>query len=326
MKTPYEWKSDLAEIIQIYMEEKHMCGFKFEIQERELKHFDEFYYQNGYKDIRLTKPMIDEYIYNSVFDSRSTFYFKERVLNGFGNFLGTHGYKGYIVPIKSRILKRSAHIPYIFSKEELKRLFLSIDNYPFTTYTNRNKIDPVLFRLLYGSGLRISEALNLKCRDYDFNSGTLTIRNAKNNKDRLIPVCSSLNDRIYMFCQENHRFSNDDATLFNNPTGYKLDVSTVYCRFRDYLLNAGIAHTANGPRMHDLRHTYAVHCLKRWVLSGEELTNVLPYLAAYMGHTDFRATQYYLRLTADLYPDILAKTEASFGYVIPKGCGLDEGE
>ncbi|WP_459998971.1 hypothetical protein [Paradesulfitobacterium aromaticivorans] len=47
--------------------------------------------------------------------------------------------------------------------------------------------------------------------------------------------------------------------------------------------------------------------------------NALPYLAAYMGHTDFRATQYYLRLTADLYPDLISRTEAEFGYVIPEG-------
>jgi hypothetical protein len=60
------------------------------------------------------------------------------------------------------------------------------------------------------------------------------------------------------------------------------------------------------------------------VLSGKELTNLMPYLAAYMGHTDFRGTQYYLRLTADLYPDIIAKTEATFGYLIPEGVIYEE--
>ena len=63
-------------------------------------------------------------------------------------------------------------------------------------------------------------------------------------------------------------------------------------------------------RLDFLRHSYCVYCLKKWVLSGEELTNLMPYLATYMGHTDFRGTQYYLRLTADLYPDIIAKTQS----------------
>jgi integrase len=98
-----------------------------------------------------------------------------------------------------------------------------------------------------------------------------------------------------------------------------LDRSTAYMRFREYLWSAKIHHSAHGPRVHDLRHTYCVHCLKRWVLEGKDLTNLLPYLSAYLGHADFRGTQYYLRLTADLYPDIIQKTEASLGYLIPEG-------
>ena len=68
-----------------------------------------------------------------------------------------------------------------------------------------------------------------------------------------------------------------------------------------------------------MRHGLAVACLKKWSLAGIDLTNMLPYLAAYMGHADFRATQYYLRLTADLYPHIISKSQALFGYVIPEG-------
>jgi hypothetical protein len=60
------------------------------------------------------------------------------------------------------------------------------------------------------------------------------------------------------------------------------------------------------------------------VLSGGELTTMMPYLAAYMGHADFRGTQYYLRLTTDLYPDLISRTEAEFGYVIPESGDCDE--
>ena len=81
---------------------------------------------------------------------------------------------------------------------------------------------------------------------------------------------------------------------------------------------ADISHTIGGPRLHDFRHGLAVNCLKKWVMAGNDLTIMLPYLAAYMGHSDFRATQYYLRLTSDLYPDILRRVEAEFSYVIPE--------
>ena len=94
-----------------------------------------------------------------------------------------------------------------------------------------------------------------------------------------------------------------------------MDKSTAYNHFRDYLVMAGISHTASTD---SFRHGFAVKCLKKWVLTGNDLTVMLPYLSAYMGHSDFRATQYYLRLTSDLYPEIVRRVEAEFGYVIPE--------
>ena len=76
-------------------------------------------------------------------------------------------------------------------------------------------------------------------------------------------------------------------------------------------------HSGSGPKVHDLRHAYCVHRLKKWVLDGQELTNLLPYLAVYLGYVDFRGTEYYLRLTADLYPEIVSRMEFAFGYIIP---------
>ena len=73
-----------------------------------------------------------------------------------------------------------------------------------------------------------------------------------------------------------------------------------------------------GPRVHDLRHVFAVHCLKRWVVEGVDLTAALPYLSTYLGHTGLKGTQRYLRLTAELYPEIVSTVEAKFGEIIPE--------
>jgi integrase/recombinase XerD len=326
MKSNYEWKSDISELLQRYLAEKQMTGFKFERQGRELERFDNYYYRNGYTGIRLTKPMTDGFIYGIDYEKLSTHYKKEILLSSFAEFLILQGYSVYVPLIKSAREKRCSYVPYIFSKEELKRFFIAIDQYPQTTQTNRNIVDPVLFRLLYGSGLRVSEALNLQCKDIDMETGTITILHAKNNKDRLVPIAASLVERFRKLFSELHTFSDKSTYFFISPTGGRLDTSTAYCRFRDYLLMAEISHSARGPRVHDLRHVFAVYCFKKWVLSGEELTNIMPYLAAYMGHADFRGTQYYLRLTADLYPDIISKTEAEFGYIVPEGDYSDERE
>ena len=253
------------------------------------------------------------------FEKLSTHYKKEILMNNFATYLQKRGYSVYVPPIKSSPIRRSNHIPYIFTSDELKRLFTAIDNYPIANINNRNIIDPVLFRLLYGTGLRVSEALNLQIKDVNLNEGVLTIRQAKNNRDRLVPMTQSMTERMTIMTEVIHHFKEKNYFFFPNTKGNRIDKSTVYCRFRDYLLMADISHTKAGPRVHDLRHNFSVKCLKRWVLSGEDITNIMPYLAAYLGHSDFRGTQYYLRLTADLYPDIISRTEAEFGFVIPKG-------
>ena len=74
----------------------------------------------------------------------------------------------------------------------------------------------------------------------------------------------------------------------------------------------------HGPRLHDIRHTYAVHRLARWYREGADLQALLPVLATYLGHRSVTETQLYLRLTADLFPDLSARSEAAFGHIIPR--------
>lgn len=324
MKETYQWNSDISSMLIFYLKEKRMTGFRFNSQERYLQRFDEYYYRSGYSGSRLTKQMTDGFIY-SVPERPSSHYAKERLIHDLAMFLIRNGHREIYVPvIKSAPQKVSSHVPYIFTEGEMARIFCAIDSWQDSFYTNRTLIDPVFFRLLYGTGIRVSEALNILVKDFDPTEGILTIYHAKNNKDRLIPLSPSLTLRITQLKEKNHRYSADTDYLFQSKNKNRIDQSTVYRRFRGYLQRAGISHTDAGPRVHDLRHNYAVKCLKRWVLAGEELTNILPYLAAYMGHSDFRGTQYYLRLTADLYPDIINRTETNFGYVIPEGGDYDE--
>lgn len=87
----------------------------------------------------------------------------------------------------------------------------------------------------------------------------------------------------------------------------------------DGLYHAGISHggKGHGPRIHDIRHTFAVHCLQRWVDENIDLETVLPYLSTYMGHVGIQSTQEYLHLTSELFPQITRAFEGSFN-VFPK--------
>ena len=317
----YIWKSSLADHMQEYLVLKRMAGLKYKGQRRMMEMFDQYCYDIGFNGDRLNTELVNGFCYGVYYEKASTRYNKEKLLSGLAEHLCLIGYPSYICPRKSAP-KKHPFTPYIFSKEELCKFFQAADNYPSHPLSNRHLVDSTMFRLIYGCGLRLSEALNLKLKDVDVTEGTLLILQSKNNRDRKIPMATSLVNRCKKYNVDMHLFSNENAHYFKSPFDRRLDNSAAYRRFREYLWCAGIPHSGRGPRIQDLRHTYCVHCLKRWVLTGKNLTNLFPYLSAYMGHADFRGTQYYLRLTADLYPDIIRKTEAALGYIIPEGRSL----
>ncbi|WP_157243607.1 tyrosine-type recombinase/integrase [Algoriphagus resistens] len=307
--------------MQEYLVLKRMAGFKYESEGRMMEMFDQYCYDTGFSGERLNAEVVNGFCYGIYYEKASTKYRKEKLLSGLAEHLCTLGLLSYICPRKS-VPKKSRFTPYLFTDEELRSLFLATDTYPPHPLSNRHIVDSIMFRMIYGCGLRLSEALNLTLKDVDIVEGTLTILQSKNNKDRRIPMAESLVNRCKKYNQEMHIFSDGNTFYFKSSLNRRLDKSAAYRRFRDYLWHAGIAHSGKGPRIHDLRHLFCINCLKRWVLAGKDLTNLFPYLSAYLGHADFRGTQYYLRLTADLYPDIISKTEAALGYIFPERTGL----
>ena len=216
--------------------------------------------------------------------------------------------------------------PYVFSDEEICRLFRVIDTQPLSENSNRALVDPVLFRVFYGTGLRLSEALGLELRDFDPARATIEIRDAKNHENRLLPVTRRLAATVDTYIAAAHPCPEpgDKLSHTGNPAR-PADKSTVYNRFRRYLADAGIPHFPGGPHIHSLRHGFAVANLRRWAAGGADLVVMLPYLSAYMGHADLRGTQYYLQLTADAHPEVAAMVTARFGYVIPGPAGPPQG-
>ena len=175
--------------------------------------------------------------------------------------------------------------------------------------------------MLYGCGLRVSEALNLTMGDVNTEEGTLTIRNGKFHKDRLVPMSPSLAARCRIYMEAMHPLKQPEHAFFPAAHGGRYSERRIYDYFRRFLWEAGISHggRGKGPRLHDMRHAFAVHCLKRWVQRGTDLTVALPYLSAYLGHAGLKGTQRYLRLTAELYPDMVRAMDERFGHLLPGG-------
>jgi integrase len=179
---------------------------------------------------------------------------------------------------------------------------------------------PALFRVLYGCGLRLGEALRLRVEDVDLTAGVLTIREAKFRKDRLVPLAASLQVYLQRYHAEMGARSSD-AIFFAAPHGRAYSTRTPYAMFRRMLRAAKIPHggRGQGPRVHDLRHTFAVHRLEAWYREGADLSSKLPVLSTYLGHESIAGTQRYLQLTASLHPDLSTVLEQRYGNIIPRG-------
>lgn len=197
------------------------------------------------------------------------------------------------------------YVPYIFSNEEWIKMIEIADSFSFC------KADPesdVLFciflRILYGCGLRKSEALSIELRDIDLVSGILLIRHAKNDKQRYVPMSWSLNQllRDYLSVIEQNR-----KYLFTNTkTGNRYSDSWGDKRLKSLLRQVGIKYVRNrpherGPCFHCLRHTFVENSFNKLFESGLDFEDISPFISAYLGHSDIRETDKYLQAKYEFY-------------------------
>lgn len=302
-----------------FLEHKRAQGYKYQSEEKVLRRFCEFSENYSLEKPMLTRELVEAW--TAARDGEATKSRMHRItcINQLGLYLKRLGYEVCVTqPLKT--WKPDSFTPYIFSHDEIEKLFRASDNVRITPQScDMHKILPVLMRLLYGCGLRVSEAVSLRCRDVDLEQGILTIREAKFGKDRLIPISMSLLERFREYRKSTIVWANDDDFFFMAPDRTMLSPNTVYQRFHRILWDGGIPYggKGNGPRLHDIRHTFAVHSLQKWVKNGEDLTAMLPVLSVFMGHKSFSATSRYLRLTAEVYPDVVRQVEETCAYAIP---------
>ncbi|HEY5843931.1 MAG TPA: tyrosine-type recombinase/integrase [Mycobacterium sp.] len=309
-------EATLPDLVDDLVAVRHAGGYRFKVPERVLRQFVDHCEREGYPGGSITKEACEEFLYGSHLRA-STVRRNELALRQLAAHARTVGWHAYLPAAATRVRVRH-QVPYVFTDDEITRLFAAIDSQPMSGFTNKAMVDPVLFRVLYGTGLRVSEALNLTLSDVDTDGGTLKIRDSKNGSCRSIPITGRLTATLGAYMVAAHPAPEPgDHIFYSRAPGRPINQSTIYLRFRGYLADAGIPHFVGGPHPHSLRHGFAVTNLRRWAKDGADLAVMLPYLACYLGHADLRGTQYYLRLTADAYPQVLAKAEIRFGYVIP---------
>lgn len=308
-----------APLLRDFVALKQSMGFKYECEADELYRFSKFTVSFGLCEPVLTKDLVRSW--SAQRPDEGTRNNRRRIypVRQFGIYLHNVGHDTYIAA-PHRNAQSFTFLPYIFTEAEMRRIFATSDQLFPARRSTLPLIMPVILRMLYGVGLRVSEAVSLRNKHVHLVDGMLEIKNSKFGKDRLVPMSDSMTHTCRAYYRLVHENSSGDDYFFMQADRKPITRDNVYRRFRTILWDSGISHggKGHGPRIHDLRHTFAVHTLQRAVKRGVDVYCALPILSTFLGHASVTATEQYVRLTVEAFPEVCTALERYCAHVIPE--------
>lgn len=316
-----------AEEVEGLLRLKRDLGYKYRREEGILRDFQRFCADHGWDGPDLGREAVEAWCAKRPHEAErggGGHAARVSVLRQLANHMCSLGRRVHVpVNVAHNGSRHSRFVAHVFTHDEVRRLLEASDGIFPHPRSTMHLVFPVLVRLLYSCGARIGETLSLRMRDVDLERGTLRMEHAKNGKVRLVALSDSMAGVLREFCDALHPDPEPDDYLFCNRDGGRYNHQTIYNRFRAALIAAGIPHGGRGagPRIHDLRHTFACHTLARSSEEGRDPRAVLPVLSAYLGHGSVRETEVYLRMTSEVYPDVASLVERACSRVVPEVSG-----
>lgn len=310
-----------SELIQQYADYKRSKGYKMVDIERRLHRFDMLTIERNETEIGISRDLFNAWKNLNPLESERNRETRMLYLRGFSSYLRLLGYDSYVPKLRKT---KHSFIPHIYTKREMAAIFKECDKMGSTqcVYNSIRGVIPLIIRMLYGTGIRIGEALKLCHKDVNLALGTLTLHECKNGQDRIVPMSLSLTAicKDYVVYKEHCNMSVEpDAPFFSSADGKRCRGTSINRLFKAVLQRAGIFAGAKGktPRLHDLRHTFCVESLVKMSESGKDLYNSLPLLMTYVGHKSLYSTNQYVRMTQQMYPQLIAKVDDTYRCVFP---------
>lgn len=307
MKTRRSFSSVLAGHIQRFLEHKRALGRRFDAEEKTLHLFDRFLVDREIASLQaVSSQLIDEFLATR---PRS----RPRSYN---HLLGTvRRLFDWLVqqavltasPVQTRGRRQtSRRIPFLFDQTTARRLLdLAASLKDNSRAPMRAQTYRTIFAILYGLGLRVGEVSRLRDQDVDFDRNLLIIRQSKFYKSRLVPfgprMATVLSD--YLEARRTYRDdANGGSSLFSFVRNRPINPGTISQTFHALVpqLKLSVGEGVSAPRLHDLRHSFAVGTLLRWYRSGIDPGSRLLQLSTFLGHVSPVSTAEYLTMTADL--------------------------
>lgn len=311
------YRYHIKELIQL----KRKLGFKYLSGAFYLHKIDLFALEKAETSPGITKDFAERWGEKKPNESDFNRYNRVGFLIQLSSYIRDTGIESYVPKLPP--IPRHTFIPYVYSKEQMDAIFSACDGLRLQKSNCHSCLFcmPVLLRLLYSTGVRICEAVSLKNEDVNLEDNYILVRDSKNGKERIIPITASLSSACKEYVWHRERLPDAQKRseyFFIKANGLKCGQGVAKW-FKKCLDVAGIRHShIESPRIHDLRHTFAVTALATMAESGIDLYVSLPILSNYLGHQSIGATNHYVRLTASMYPDLIKDVDMLCLDVFPK--------
>jgi len=330
MNKQFEYKSVFAPYFHSFLKMKDAMGYSLTKFQYIFKEFDHFFMETGVTDVHITRHQINAWKATRVNDRDRTLYDKYSVLSQFCRYMCHLGMECYIPRLPKP--KDTDFIPYVFTQQQMSAIFRECDRMAILNNNMNCALFamPALFRLLYSTGVRIGEALSIRNMDVNYGLGQIIIRKTKNQMQRIVPVNPSLKNVLKQYEGYRNRIpinglADGERFFFVSTTGQPPTQGTVYKWFRKLLKQCGIPYIGKhqGPRVHDIRHTCAVHSFEKMVREGTDIYCSLPILSIFLGHKTIQGTERYVRMVQEMYPDIIGMENPVTSFVFPDNPQID---
>ena len=303
---------DYNTIFDEFIQFKHFLGYKYKTDEIVINEIKDYLIKNNIT--KITKEVTEDYARINPNLSSNTIARNMGVFREFCHYLKYQkNIDCYQIPSKIYPQNHNNFIPYIFSYEEIKLIYSNLENplknYHYSYY--KQKVFSLIIKILYQTGMRIGELLNIKLEDYDYELSVIKLINTKNNEGRYVAISDQLNEEINKFITKFFYNKSNDEYIF------KVSNNTISKYFKKVLKLSNIKITDKGPRLHDLRHTYVVHNIDKAIKQNKDVNQILPILKTQLGHKCLSSLAYYFHINKDILGTVNEISEEKLGYLIP---------
>jgi len=301
--------SGLSEALRDYLGLRRALGHKLAEHERQLTRFVAGLDAAGADFVTMAGTLA--FVLDPDLDPASTTPAKRLMaVRGFARYLSAIDPRTEVPPAGLVSYRPSRRVPYLFSDQDVAAVVRAAR--ASTPSGFRAETLASLIVLLAVTGMRVGEALRLDCRDLDWDQAVIKVRDTKFGKGRDVAVSASTAEALAAYRRRRDSRQPPTGRLFVSLAGTPVIYSNFACTFRQAVLAAGVG--AGGParpRVHDLRHSFAVRTLAGWYRAGLDAEALLPRLSTYLGHREPRNTYRYLTATPELLGHAAARLEAA---------------